>query len=61
MWDIAYAVWRFVPLYADATQRGWTTDVAARASRLRLLSDEYGLTGRERAHSWGRWSGAFRF
>jgi hypothetical protein len=41
------------------TQRGWTTDVAARASRLRLLSDEYGLIGRERAHSWGRWSGAF--
>lgn len=48
LWDVAYAAWRFVPLYADPTQRGWTADVAARAARLRLLSDEYGLLRRER-------------
>lgn len=49
LWDVAYAAWRFVPLYDDPAERGWTTDVVARASRLRLLSDAYGLSDRERA------------
>lgn len=53
LWDLAYAAWRFVPLYAGPTQRGWTADVSARAHRLRLLSDEYGLTARERGQLVG--------
>jgi len=49
LWDIAYAAWRFVPLYSDPTERGWTAGVAERASRLRSLSDTYGLSEGERA------------
>ena len=49
LWDIAYAAWRFVPLYGDTTDRSWTADVGERASRLRLLSDTYGLSEHERA------------
>lgn len=49
LWDIAYAAWRFVPLYSDPTERGWVTDVADRAARLRSLCDAYGLAEEERA------------
>lgn len=49
LWDIAYAAWRFIPLYGDSTGRSWATDAAARASRMRLLCDSYGLHAHERA------------
>ncbi len=48
LWDIAYAAWRFVPLYSDPTERGWVTGVPERAARLRLLCDAYGLSDKER-------------
>lgn len=48
LWDIAYAAWRFVPLYCDSSDRGWPVDVAVRAARLRLFCDAYGLHSTER-------------
>lgn len=49
LWDIAYAAWRFVPLYGDPAERGWVTAVADRARRLRLLCDSYDLHAADRA------------
>jgi hypothetical protein len=62
LWDIAYAAWRFVPLYYDGTPRtsrlrnGAATPSGGRASepadprnyarRLRLFCDAYGLDDR---------------
>jgi Ser/Thr protein kinase RdoA (MazF antagonist) len=39
MWDVAYAVWRFVPLY-------WDVEVPDRAARLHRFCDAYGLDDR---------------
>ncbi len=48
LWDVAYAVWRFVPLYYDgAPGTEGDTDVDECARRLRLFCDEYGLTERD--------------
>jgi hypothetical protein len=44
-WDIAYAAWCFVPLYADDVTFG---AIDERARRLRLLLGVYGLPNRER-------------
>jgi len=50
LWDVAYAAWRFVPLYSDPTAaQGREIDVADRAARLRLFCDAYGLADEERA------------
>lgn len=45
LWDIAYAVYRFVPLVTDqhCHDLGWVS-VPDRAQRLRLFCDAYGLT-----------------
>ena len=40
-WDIAYAAWRFVPLYADDAAFG---DVGERGRRLKLFLEEVGLS-----------------
>ena len=42
-WDIAYALWRFVPLYdnAQCERLGWSTD--PRGPRIRKFLDAYGL------------------
>jgi aminoglycoside phosphotransferase (APT) family kinase protein len=47
LWDIAYAVYRFVPLQTDAHCRdmGWTTP-PDRWFRLKLFCDTYGLEDR---------------
>lgn len=47
LWDIAYAVYRFVPLVTDkhCQQLGWQT-VPDRVNRLGLFCDAYGLTDR---------------
>jgi aminoglycoside phosphotransferase (APT) family kinase protein len=42
LWDIAYAAWRFVPLYSHF-------DALDRAARLRLFCDAYGLESADRA------------
>ncbi len=39
-WDLAYAAWRFVPLYPDDSRFGTETQ---RGRRLRLLLNSYGL------------------
>lgn len=41
-WDLAYALWRFVPLYAGAEYGG----PGEQARRMRLFCDVYGLTDR---------------
>lgn len=46
-WDLAYATWRFVPLYPDDERFG---DPDARGRRLRLFLDAYGLGRRERVN-----------
>jgi hypothetical protein len=46
LWDVAYAAWRFVPLYSGSTDRGPTD----RATRLRAFCDAYGLEPTERAN-----------
>jgi hypothetical protein len=44
LWDIAYAVYRFIPLsYAPDMQELGLTDLATQAIRLRLFSQTYGL------------------
>jgi hypothetical protein len=45
-WDVAYALWRFVPLYDDAAcaQAGWP--VADRGPRISRFLDAYGLDRR---------------
>jgi len=47
-WDIAYAVYRFVPLMTDAhcIEMGWQTP-PERPARLKLFCDAYGLENRE--------------
>lgn len=44
-WDLAYAAWRFIPLYPDDARFG-TAD--QRGRRLRLFLDTYGLDAGER-------------
>lgn len=44
-WDLAYAAWRFTPLYQDE-QTGQTPE--ERAARITLLLDAYGLPSRRR-------------
>ena len=47
LWDIAYAAWRFVPLYWDGIPGiDREADVGDYARRLRLFCDEYGLKDR---------------
>jgi hypothetical protein len=47
LWDVAYAAWRFVPLYWDGIPgAGGAADVGECARRLRLFCDGYGLTER---------------
>jgi len=48
IWDIAYAVYRFVPLMTDAhcLEMGWQSP-PDRLARLRLFCDAYGLDNRE--------------
>jgi aminoglycoside phosphotransferase (APT) family kinase protein len=51
LWDVAYAVWRFVPLYYDgkpnsADAAGAEPDLGDYARRLRLFCDAYGLEQR---------------
>jgi hypothetical protein len=41
-WDIAYALWRFVPLYAGAEPAA----LAERAQRINIFCDAYGLADR---------------
>jgi hypothetical protein len=48
LWDVAYAAWRFVPLYSDTSGRGWPAGIADRAARLRSFCDAYGLDSAER-------------
>lgn len=49
LWDIAYAAWRFVPLYSDTAGRGWPAGIDERAVRLRSFCDAYGLEVHDRA------------
>lgn len=44
-WDLAYAAWRFVPLYPDDSRYG---NSRIRGRRLRLFLDTYALAGSER-------------
>ncbi len=45
-WDVAYALWRFVPLYDDAqcADLGWP--IEPRQRRMQMFLDAYGLAGR---------------
>lgn len=47
IWDVAWAVYRFVPLYDDATCRQLGYPVRSRSARLRIFCDAYGLDHRE--------------
>jgi aminoglycoside phosphotransferase (APT) family kinase protein len=49
LWDIAYAVYRFVPMITDGHARlsGWNP-IPDRAARLRLFCDTYGLDEQNR-------------
>ena len=46
-WDVAYALWRFVPLYDDAAcaRLGWP--ITARGPRIARFLDAYGLDRRD--------------
>ena len=44
VWDLAYAVWRWVPLYPDDRYGA----PAERVRRIRLFCDAYGMTQRDR-------------
>lgn len=46
LWDIAYAVYRFVPLYDDASCDRLGVPVRPRGPRIRLFCDAYGLVDR---------------
>ena len=47
LWDVAYAAWRFVPLYYDGVPgANGDPDRGEYARRLRLFCDEYGLRDR---------------
>ncbi len=45
-WDLAYAAWRFVPLYPDDALYG---DAASRGRRLRTFLDAYGMADEQRS------------
>jgi aminoglycoside phosphotransferase (APT) family kinase protein len=47
LWDLAWAAYRFVPLYDDATCERLGYPFGRQAERLRILSDAYGLDERE--------------
>lgn len=47
IWDVAWAVYRFIPLYDDATCERLGYPVPARSTRLRVFCDAYGLETRE--------------
>jgi aminoglycoside phosphotransferase (APT) family kinase protein len=47
LWDFAWAAYRFVPLYDDATCERLGYPAGRQAERLRILSDSYGLEERE--------------
>lgn len=47
LWDLAWAAYRFVPLYADADCERLGYPVGRQDERLRLLCDSYGLEDRE--------------
>lgn len=51
LWDVCYALWRFVPLYADENCEalGWPPPSTRRGPRIRLFCDAYGLDPHERA------------
>lgn len=51
VWDVCYALWRFVPLYAEESceAMGWPPPSIRRAARLRLFCDAYGLEPQKRA------------
>jgi hypothetical protein len=68
VWDVAWAVYRFVPLYDDRTCERLGYPVPSRPARLRIFCDAYGLDDRnallptvseriralyETARSWG--------
>jgi hypothetical protein len=42
-WDLAYAAYRFVPLYSDAACVRLAIPVLPRGARLRILFDSYGF------------------
>jgi hypothetical protein len=47
-WDVAYALWHFVPLYGDADSDPFgLAEFEPRARRSRLFCDAYGLQDRE--------------
>lgn len=48
LWDVAWAAYRFVPLYDDATCEPLGYPAGRQAERLRILSDAYGFEERER-------------
>jgi len=47
LWDVAWAAYRFVPLYDDETCGRLGFPVARQAERLRILCDAYDLRARE--------------
>ncbi len=47
LWDLAWAAYRFVPLYDDATCERLGYPAGRQAERLRVLSDAYGLEERD--------------
>jgi aminoglycoside phosphotransferase (APT) family kinase protein len=47
LWDMAWAAYRFVPLYDDETCKRLGFPVGRQAERLRILSDAYGLDERQ--------------
>jgi aminoglycoside phosphotransferase (APT) family kinase protein len=47
IWDLAWAAYRFVPLYDEATCTRLGYPFGRQEERLRILSDAYGLEGRE--------------
>ena len=47
LWDLAWAAYRFVPLYDDETCQRLGFPVGRQAERLRILCDAYGLRERE--------------
>lgn len=47
LWDFAWAAYRFVPLYDDATCERLGYPFGRQAERLRILADAYGLEERE--------------
>lgn len=47
IWDVAWAAYRFVPLYDEETCERLGFPFGRQAERLRILTDAYGLRGRE--------------